>query len=130
MRMSVVRIGAVLLAGGMLTAAQVPALAAPRLVQPTLSISAKSALPKVTGDVWTVFRVASAEHAQISGTVSNGLAGQVLRLFASRFPYKGKPVRVGSPGTVTAPTTPSTLTVTPGLATKYTANLYPNSTST
>ncbi len=62
--------------------AQAPAFAAPSVTTPTISISAKSALKPVTGDVFVVFRGGSFSHAQIKGSVTGATSGEALQLFA------------------------------------------------
>lgn len=132
-RMNAVRTwAAVLAAGGAIVATQAPALATSAPVQPTLTISAKSHLPKVTGDTWVFYAAGKASVAQISGTITNASAGQVVRLFARQFPYTKKPVQVGPTRTLspTGSTAHYSFKVTPTLATKYKAVLYANSTVT
>ena len=86
--------------------AQAPALAAPSVTTPTISISAKSALKPVTGDVFVVFRGGSLSHAQIKGSVTGAASGEVLQLFAQQFPYKKAAVKLDSPVTLTGASTP------------------------
>ncbi len=111
--------------------AQAPALAAPATTA-TISISAKSALKPVTGDVLVVFRAGKFATAQIKGSVTGATSGQVLQLFAKQFPFKKAPVALGSPVTLnpTSSSTPYSFQVTPTLATHYRVELFTDTTET
>ncbi|HEX6930964.1 MAG TPA: hypothetical protein VF162_02385 [Streptosporangiaceae bacterium] len=112
--------------------AQVPALAAPNVTTPTISISAKSGIKPVTGDVFVVFRASALANAQIKGTVTGATSGQVLQLFAQQFPFKKPAVALGSPVTLTptGSSTPYSFKVTPTLATRYRVELFTDSSET
>lgn len=125
------QIMAAAITAGLAIAWQLPASAAPGAATPTISIGAKSALPKVTGDVLVVYRSGTTfETAAISGDAANVTAGEVIRLFGQRFPYKKAPVQVGSPVSVTGVTQHYSISVTPSLATKYQAEVFADGTST
>ena len=110
--------------------AQAPALAAPSVTTPTISISAKSGLKPVTGDVFVVFRAGSFAHAQIKGSVTGATSGEVLQLFARQFPFRKAAVKLGSPVTLTGPSTPYSFNVTPTLATHYQVKLFTDMSET
>ncbi len=109
--------------------AQATAFAAPSLT-PTVSISAKSAFPKVTGDVFVVFLDGASSNAHIKGSVTGGTSGQVLQLFARQFPFKNPATALGSPVTLSSSSTPYSFTVTPTLATRYVVKLFTDSSMT
>jgi hypothetical protein len=104
-----------------------PAFATARSA-PTITIVAKSAIPKITGDVLVIWRSAADGSATISGTVTGGSSGEVLRLYAKQFPFTQAPKVVGKI-TTSGPTQPYSFTVAPGLATRYQAKLFATSTS-
>lgn len=111
--------------------AQAPALAAPATTA-TISISAKSALKPVTGDVLVVFRAGKFATAQIKGSVTGATSGQVLQLFAKQFPFKKAAVKLDAPVTLnpTSSSTPYSFQVTPTLATHYRVELFTDTTET
>lgn len=123
------RVAAIVLAGGVLAVSQLPALAAPTAT-PTVSIAAKSPLPKVTGDVWVAFGVKKFLAATISGTVHNAPGGAVVRLFARQFPFKAAAVRLAGPLALHGATASYTFTVRPTLATQYVAKVFASATAT
>src|SRR5262249_39616846 len=90
------QITAAAITAGLAIAWQLPAAAAPGAATPTISIGAKSALPKVTGDVLVVYRSGTTfQTASISGDAANAMTGEVIRLFGQKFPYKKAPAQVG-----------------------------------
>jgi hypothetical protein len=117
-------------ATALLGAAQAPALGDTNAA-PTISISAKSSQPKVTGYIWVIFQGGATAHAHIKGTVTGATSGQVLRLFAQRFPFKKAPARLFAPVTLnpTGTSTPYSFQVTPTLATRYTVQLFADANS-
>ena len=121
------RLAVAAVTGALVAAPQVPAFAATRTTV-TISITAKSALPKVTRDVWVIYR-SSWGSATISGTISTGTAGQAVQLFAQRFRAK-MPTPLGSPVVLSTTGTalPYSFKVTPTLATHYTVELFTDST--
>jgi hypothetical protein len=120
-------IAVVALAGGLVAAGGLPALAAPA-APPGVTITATSSLKPVTGDVFVVFTAGKFSTAQIHGLFS-GARGEVIRLLAQPFPFKTAPVSAGSV-TLNRATGSYSFTVTPTLATRYRVALYQNSTST
>jgi len=111
----------VTLATGLLTGPALPALAAgAQAPTVTVTIGAKSALKKITGEVLVVFRAGKFSRATISGRISGALAGDVATLLARPFPYKKPPAAIGSPISLTgASPEPYSFQVTPGIATRY-----------
>jgi hypothetical protein len=107
-----------------LTALQLPALAAPAVSTPAISLTAKSARPSVTGDVWVVWRASKFDVATLSGAVTGGTKGQVIEIFAQQFPYKAPPAQLGAAIPVTGASTKYSVRATPGLATHYRAELF------
>jgi len=77
--------------------AQAPALGAPNVTTPTISIAAKSGLKPVTGDVFVVFRAGSLASAQIKGSATTATNGLNLpgrhscgsKFISSKIPYPG-----------------------------------------
>lgn len=123
------RVAAIVLAGGVLAISQLPALAAPAAT-PTVSITAHSPLPKVTGDVWVAFGVKKDLAATISGSVHGAPGGAVVRLFARQFPFKAKAVRLAGPLALHGATAPYSFTVRPTLATQYIAKVFASTAAT
>src|SRR5215813_13584620 len=89
---------------------QAPALGAPDAA-PTITISAKSGIKPVTGDVFVVFKAGSLSNATIKGTVASATSGQVLQLFAQKFPFKKAPTRLGAPITLSGTSAPYSFSV-------------------
>jgi hypothetical protein len=118
-------IAVAVLAGGLVAASGLPALAATS-PPPTVSIAAKSLLRPVTNDVFVVFLAGKFANAQIHGSISGAATGDVVKLFARRFPFTSVGV-VGS-GVMTGPTASYSFTVTPTLATRYVVELFHGST--
>jgi hypothetical protein len=110
--------------------AQAPALGAPNVTTPTISIAAKSGLKPVTGDVFVVFRAAGLSSAQIKGSVTGAASGQVLQLFARQFPFKKPAAALGTPLTLTGASTSYSFKVTPTLATRYRVKLFTDASET
>ena len=116
------------LTGGVAVATQLTALVPAQAAGPAITIAATSKIKPVTGDVYVVFHGGTSSSATIHGTISATLAGQVVTLYAQRFPYTkpAKPVRSHTLPAGTA--TPYSFTVTPTLATRYTVKLFTGST--
>ncbi len=126
-------IAVVALAGGLVAAGGLPALAV-TTTAPAVTIAAKSAFKPVTGDVFVLFDAGKVgrprlARAQIHGTISGARSGEVARLFAQPFPFKKAPARAGSV-TLTRSTASYSFTVTPALATRYRVEVFRNSTAT
>ena len=103
---------------------------------PALTIAAKSGFAPVTGDVLVLFDAGKASKkqahlakAQIHGTISGAINGEVARLFAQPFPFKHAPARIASL-TLTRSTAPYSFTVAPALATRYQVEVFSNRTAT
>jgi hypothetical protein len=126
-----VRIAATAVAGALAAASQLPALAAPAST-PTITIAASSKLPKVTGFVAVIFRAPGLRSAKISGAITGAADGQVVKLYAQRFPFKKAPAPTGTPITISLPgaSTPYSFMATPTLATRYTVELFADATAT
>jgi hypothetical protein len=117
------RLAVAAVTGALVAAPQAPAFAA-TAAAPTISITAKSALPKITGDVLVVWR-SSAKSATISGSITNGVAGEIVKLYAQQFPFKNPAAPIGTPITLsTTGTSPYSFTATPTLATRYRVKLF------
>ncbi len=90
-----------------------------------VTITAKSALAPVGGDVYVGYRAGREARATISGQVRGAQAGEVARLYAQPFPYDRPPARLGSAILHPARRTGSyAFTVTPALATRYTVEVF------
>src|SRR5215472_16331002 len=79
------RIAAAALVAGVISAQQLPALAAARAA-PGISIAAKSHITKISGDVLVIWRTTPDGSATIHGTLTRATTGQDLRLYAQQFP--------------------------------------------
>lgn len=109
----------------------VPAIAAPANSSPTITIAAKSANPVVTGDVWVVYQGGKWSRATLSGRVTGVKAGDVVKIYAQRFPYDSVPVHVGRAIrlTVSRGRASYRFLVQPSLATSYQAKVFASPTS-
>jgi len=122
-------IGVVVIAGGLVAAGALPALAAPA-APPTIAIAATSAFPPVTGDVWVLFHTpARFSRAHIHGKISGAGSGEVARLFAQPFPFRHAPSPVGAV-TLAGATSRYSFTVAPTLATRYQVKVFASNTAT
>lgn len=118
------RIAAAALVAGGVAAPQLPALATARTAE-TITIAAKSELPKITGDVLVIWRNHADNSATIHGKLTGGTNGDDLRLYAQQFPFNKAPVLV-SQITVNRPNVPYSFTVFPTLATRYQVKFFGN----
>jgi hypothetical protein len=117
------------ISGGLLAGGATTALAASPS-GPAVTIAATSQFKPVTGDVFVVYHFGKDSKATISAAVSGAAAGDVVTLFAQRFPYTAAPKAVGSK-TLTGATGSFSFSVTPVLATRYQAEvLAPGSPAT
>jgi hypothetical protein len=131
MRKRTAWLGSIALCGGMAAIGLVPALAAPAPSSATVSILAQSNFPPISNNVFVGYRGGAGAQAQISGDIMNATTGQVIELFAQTFPFKAAPVEIGSSTlTVSSSDTPYQFTVTPSVATKYTADLVASASDT
>jgi serine/threonine protein kinase len=93
-----------------------------------VAISAKSAQPAVSGDVYVVYLGGEQASAEIHGEVTKAAKGEVAELYAQQFPYKNAPALVSSLVLHPAGTTASyEFQVTPSLATRYRVELFQSS---
>jgi hypothetical protein len=85
----------------------------------------------VTGDVWVVYRGARDAVAQVRGEINGVRPGDIARLYAQQFPFKGAPVPDGS--VILHPSGAAAayaFQVTPSVATRYQVVLLRSSTAT
>src|SRR5262245_12127301 len=82
-----------------LSAATASAAPAPSSASPggraTISMAVKSKLAPVTSDVFVLYRLHGKDQAVVSGRVSNAASGEVVRLYAKRFPFTSGWAQVG-----------------------------------
>lgn len=101
---------------------------------PKISIAAKSKLTgvtKATGDVLVVFSDGQFSKATISGSIANGTAGEIAKLYAQQFPFKKLAVPVGAPIRLSRTGTSSySFSVTPTFATHYKVRLFASNGTT
>jgi hypothetical protein len=112
-------LAAVTLTAGLLTTLQLPAFAAsaaPSAV--AVTITAKSRIPRVTGDTLVVFKAGKFAKATISGSVTGAANGDVATLFARPFPFKHRAAAIARMTLSTSPQRYS-FTITPTVATRY-----------
>ena len=85
----------------------------------------------MTGDEYVIYRAGQNGSARVHGEVGHVIRGETAELYAQPFPYRHAPVPVGS---VVLKTSRSGATyafsVTPSLATRYYAELFPSSSAT
>jgi hypothetical protein len=99
----------------------------PRL--PAFAITAKSASPPVSGDVWVTYQGAAAANAQLYGEVKDAARGYVARLYAQPFPYTAKPGPVASVVLHSkSKKAPYLFQVTPSVATRYYVSVFQSRT--
>lgn len=115
------RFGIIALAAGMLAAGQATAFAAGQAAT-KIGITVKTGVPVITGDHLVVFGSGGPAKAHISGTATGVHAGEVIELFAQRFPFSGAPVKVGR-ASVGGTRAKYSFTVQPTLATRYRAEV-------
>ncbi len=113
-----------------LVAPTVPALAAPARSTPAITIAAKSALPVVSGRVRVAWQAGKLGAATLSGAVSGGTAGEVIEVFAQPFPYQAAPAQLGAAIPVTGAAAKYSVQATPGLATRYQAEVFASPSAT
>ncbi len=109
-------IAPVVVAGGLVAAAAIPAASASPTAY-TVSISSKSSLPQVSGHTLVVYQAAGFRVATISGTVTGFTAGDVATLWAKPF---GAKAFTATSSAETLPTSGDySFSVRPSLATAY-----------
>lgn len=120
------RLAVAALAGGIVVG-YVPTIAS-AAPTPKISIAAKSKLTgvtKATGDVLVVYSGGKFSMATISGSITNGTAGEIAKLYAQQFPFKKPAAPVDAPITLSSTgTSPYSFTVTPTFATHYMVKLF------
>jgi hypothetical protein len=85
----------------------------------------------VAGDVFVKYQDGTDASAQVSGQVTNAVSGEVAELYAQPFPFTSAPAPVGSAALNPSGTTAQyKFQVTPTLATRYTVEVFRNSTAT
>jgi len=93
-------------------------------------LSAKSAEPVVTGDIWVAYNSGKYSTAEIDGKIGKAVSGEVAQLYAQPFPYSRAPVQVQSAILhPTGGTASYQFQVTPTLATRYQVKLFASSTA-
>jgi hypothetical protein len=99
---------------------------------PTVSINVSSPIGKITNDVLVAFEDGKFSVATISGSVSGATSGEVAALYAQPFPFKSAPAAVaGQTTTLTGAASQAySFSASPSVATKYTVEVLPSSTST
>jgi len=104
---------------------------APRHGRASFPITVTSSVPPVSGDVMVVYQGGKDATAQVHGEVKGVTSGEVARLYAQQFPYKGAPTPAGSVILNPAGKKASfAFQVTPSLATRYQVKLFRSSTAT
>ena len=117
------------LAGAAALAAQLTVIAPAQAAGPTITIFATAKLAPVTHDVLVFYKDGGGyASAKIHGKITGAAAGEVAALYAQRFPYKTRPVRLGAV-TLSSSTPVYSFTVTPALATRYAVRLFASGTS-
>ena len=124
------RVTVVALTGSMAMAALLAAVVPARAATTTITVSATSSNPTVTGDVWVIYQNGKWGTARIHGAITGAAAGEVATLYAQQFPYTtaAKPVR--SITLSAAGTARYSFTVTPTLATRYKVELFARKSAT
>ena len=107
------------------------ALAQPATTAPTVTIAAKSLIPKAYGYTFVAFKDKRYSNVTVSGAVSNATSGMVAQLYAQPFPYKKAAAPVSGRQLVLDGTSPESysFTATPGLATRYSVEVLPSTTA-
>jgi eukaryotic-like serine/threonine-protein kinase len=119
------------LLGSAAIAAQLAAVVPARAATPAVTVAARSSIPPVTGDVFVVYHGGTYGSARIHGTIAGAAAGEVVTLYAQRFPYTAGAKPVSSVTlSATGPTTAYSFTVAPTLATRYQVKLFASKTAT
>ena len=122
------RAAVVAVIGGAAIAGQLAAVIPAQAAAPTVTIAATSKIKPVTGDVYVVYLGGSYGNATIHGTITGAAAGEVVTLYAQRFPYTKAAAPVRSVTLSGAGTRTYSFTVTPTLATRYKVRLFAKST--
>src|SRR5215469_16562379 len=75
------------LTGSMTMAALLAGVVPAQAATPTITVTATSSIPRVTGDVWVVYLGGKYSRARIHGSITGATDGEVATLYAQRFPY-------------------------------------------
>jgi len=125
---------AITLAGTVLAAAAIVAFvlaSSPGVPAPGVQASVSSAFAPVAGNIFVTYQDGTDASARISGLVTDTVNGEVARLYAQQFPFTRPSASSGSYALDPSGTTaPYTFQVTPTLATRYTVEVFRNSTAT
>jgi hypothetical protein len=120
--------------GETLTATPTPAASAPAAPAVTVAMKFKTSFPQIppisgSGYSWTAYGPVPGT-ATLSGTIANATASEVIRLYASQFPFSGTPSTVGSDRLTPAGGKASySFKVSPALATRYQVKLFASSSA-
>jgi hypothetical protein len=123
-------LAAAAVAGAMLGAAQLPAVAAPAAA-PTVQIGVQSAFRSLHGLTYARYHSRDG-WGRVHGSVSGAVSGEVVRLYARQFPYDKPFAQVAGPVKLLAAGTVNFAfsKVTPLLATRYKVGLFAGKTAT
>jgi hypothetical protein len=103
----------------------------PGVVTPNVQTSISSPYASIAGNVFVTYQDGPDASAQISGQVNNAVNGEVAVMYAQQFPFTSPPAPAGSVALDPLGTTATyTFQVTPTLATRYTVEVFRNSTVT
>jgi len=94
-----------------------------------LPVTVTASLKPIYGDVVVRYDDGNDSTAEFNGTVPNASTGEIVRLYAQRFPYKSAPVPVGSLTLNPASGNAYKFRATPVVATRYQAMLFASATS-
>ncbi len=102
----------------------------PGVPTPSVQASVSSALAPLAGDVFVKYQGGADATAQVTGQVADAVSGEVAVLYAQQFPFTSPPGPAGSLALIPGGTNQLTYRVTPTLATRYTVEVFRNSTAT
>jgi serine/threonine protein kinase len=98
---------------------------------PAVLASVSSAYAALDGYVFVKYQDGTDASAAVSGQVTNAVSGEVARLYAQQFPFTSPPAPADSAALDPSGTTARySFQVTPTLATRYTVEVFGNSTAT
>jgi hypothetical protein len=98
---------------------------------PAVVAGVSSAYAALDGYVFVTYEDGTDANAVVSGQVTNAVSGEVARLYAQQFPFTSPSARAGSAALDPSGTTAQySFQVTPTLATRYTVEVFRNSTAT
>jgi serine/threonine protein kinase len=103
----------------------------PDIPTPAVVASVSSAYAALDGYVFVTYQDGTDANAAVSGQVTNAVSGEVARLYAQQFPFTSPPAPADSAALDPSGTTAQySFQVTPTLATRYTVEVFRNSTAT